>query len=137
MVDVRQYYFSSKAICQTVDSVRTLHSPSTSSDTDVLCSGVPQGYILGPVLFLLFIIDLPLTWKGRNALFADDATLYAGVVTLIGVQVLLRRDLSNTTWTKDHGMAANPRKTKYMIVGTRKKLSRCEEWALSLWLHGR
>ena len=34
-------------------------------------------------------------------------------------------------------MAAHPQKTKYMISGTRQKLSRCEESALSLCLHGR
>ena len=47
-------------------------------------------------------------------------------------------DLSNTTtWTNDHGMAAHPQKTKYMIIGTRQKLSRCEECALSMSLDGR
>lgn len=51
----------------------------TLSDTDVLCSGgVPQGYILIHVLFLLLIInDLLSTWKNRNALFADNATWHA------------------------------------------------------------
>ena len=45
---------------------------------------------------------------------------------------------SNTaTWTEDHGMAAHPEKTKYMIIGTGQQLSRCEECALSLWLDGR
>ena len=34
-------------------------------------------------------------------------------------------------------MAAHPQKTKYMITGTRQKLSRCEESALSLFLDGR
>ena len=34
-------------------------------------------------------------------------------------------------------MAAHPEKTKYMIIGTRQKLSRCKERALSLWLYGR
>ena len=34
-------------------------------------------------------------------------------------------------------MAAHPQKTKYTIIGTRQKLSRCEECALSLYLDGR
>ena len=42
-----------------------------------------------------------------------------------------------TAWTKDHGMAAHPQKTKDMIIGTRQKLSHCEECALSLCLDGR
>ena len=93
---------------------------------------------MGPILFLLFINDLPLNWKNRNGLFADYATFYASVSTLTDVQVQLQRDLSNTTtWTNDHGMAAHPQKTKYMITGTRQKLSRCEECPFSLCLDGR
>ena len=111
---------------------------SVMSDTEVLRSGVPQGSILGPVLFLLFVNDLSLSWKNRNSLFADDATFYASAKTLTDVQIQLQQDLSNTaTWTKDRGMIAHPEKTKYMIIGTRQKLSCCEQCALSLWLDGR
>ena len=41
------------------------------------------------------------------------------------------------TWTKEHGMVIHPEKTKYMIVGTRQKLSRCEECALTLFVDDR
>ena len=120
------------------DHRQCINIPGTLSDTEVLSSGVPQRSILGPILFLLFIIDLPLTWKNRNGLFADDATFYASASTLTDVQVQLQRDLSNTaTWTNDHGMATHPQKTKDMITGTRQMLSRCEECALSLCLDDR
>ena len=99
------------------DRQQCVNIAETLSDTKILRSGVPQGSILGPTLLLLFINDLPLTWKNKNGLFADDATFYASVSTLTNVQEQLQRDLSNTvTWTKDHGMAAHPEKTKYMII---------------------
>jgi len=119
------------------DCRQCVNIAGTLSDTEVLSSGVPQGLILSPVLFL-FINDLPLTWKNRNGLFADDATFYASASNLTDVQVQLQQDLSNmATWTKDHGMAACPQKTKYVVIGTQQKLSRCEECALSLCLDGR
>ena len=109
------------------DRRQCVNIAGTLSDTEVLKSGVPQGSLLGPVFFLLFINDLPLTWKNRNGLFADYATFYASALNLTDVQLQLQRDLSNTaTWTKDHGMAAHPRKTKFIMTGTRQKLSRYE-----------
>ena len=48
------------------DRRQCVNIAGTLSDTEVLRSGVSKGSILGPVLFLLFINDLPLTWTNRN-----------------------------------------------------------------------
>lgn len=102
----------SRATLQTVVSVWILYT-GTVSDTEVLSSGIPQGSILSPAFFLLFISDLPLSWESRNGLFADDATFYASATTLSDVQLQLQRDLNSTaTWTKEHGMVTHPEKTK-------------------------
>ena len=51
------------------DRRQCVNIAGTLSDTELLRSGVPQGSIMGLVLFLLFINDLSLTWTNRNGRF--------------------------------------------------------------------
>ena len=53
----------------------------TSSETTSVDSGVPQGTVLGPLLFLCHISDLPSAVKSQVRLFADDCLLYREVNT--------------------------------------------------------
>eukprot|EP00745_Piridium_sociabile_P040062 TRINITY_DN76314_c0_g1_i2.p1 TRINITY_DN76314_c0_g1~~TRINITY_DN76314_c0_g1_i2.p1 ORF type:complete len:1167 (+),score=240.29 TRINITY_DN76314_c0_g1_i2:25-3525(+) len=73
-------------------------------------SGVPQGTVLGPLLFLCHINDLPATVKSNVRLFADDCLLYRQIETFSD-HLTLRDDLKRLEqWATDWGMRFNPKK---------------------------
>ena len=51
------------------------------SDWNKVVSGVPQGSILGPILFIIFVNDLPSSVISTAKLFADDTKLYRQIIT--------------------------------------------------------
>ena len=73
----------------------------THSTTTPVTSCVPQGYVLGPTLFLLFINDITQVTNSQLRLFADDTLLYRTINSLHDHQVLQEDLLNVTKWASD------------------------------------
>ena len=87
---------------------RVLLNGQTSSWKPVL-AGVPQGSILGPLLFLVYINDLPDGLKSNAKLFADDTSLFTIVKDKNESANILNNDLQSiSTWAYNWKMLFNP-----------------------------
>ena len=100
---------------------RTKIGSSYSSWYDII-RGIPQGSILGPLLFNIFINDLFFVITLSEVCnFADDNTLYSSNKDLLIVFRNLETDLNNVlAWFNINSLKSNPGKFQFMVLGTKK-----------------
>ena len=85
-------------------------------DGDPVVSGVPQGTVMGPLLFLLYVNDLPSVLDPGTAcrLFADDCLIYRSIGSL-QEKAILQKDLESLhLWGKAWGLKFNVSKCHMM-----------------------
>ena len=87
-----------------------------ASDPVPVLSGVPQGSVLGLVLFLIFINDLPDNIRSSVRLFADDCVLYRNIKSPIDCQILQDDLDSLSQWETDWQMKFNVAKCHSLRV---------------------
>ena len=83
-------------------------------------SGVPQSSVLGLILFLAYINDLPEQVRSRVRLFADDTAMYLAISSLSDANILQDKLSKLEQWEKSWDMNFNPAKFQVLHV-TRSK----------------
>ena len=94
-----------------------------TSDFSTIHYGVPQGSVLGPILFLLYINDLPNIFTSlKTILFADDATLHISGENINNLIFTTNNDLKKLhSWCLSNRMTINLDKTHYMLFTFKNK----------------
>ena len=102
---------------QVVDNNGTFSDPRT-----VPC-GVPQGSILGPLLFLIYVNDMESAVSCRLILYADDSALVISGKDISAIQNKLGEELKSLReWLIDNKLSLHLGKTESILFGSRRKL---------------
>ena len=119
-------YFSERKQFVCIDS-------KTSEELNIT-SGVPQGSILGPLLFVAYINDLPRCVQNCSVnMYADDTALYYGGSTVDAVNRNIDQDLKCLSkWLAANHLVLNVSKTKCMLFTSQRHKERDRSLGLNL-----
>ena len=103
-------------------------SGENSSFKIVKC-GIPQGSCLGPLLFLIYINDLPSVWgRATPSMFADDTSMWVASDSVPELPHLLRDQITLLEkWMRDNKLTLNTLKTQFILISSIPKLREIEE----------
>ena len=116
------------------DRQQQVQTGKETSKWSSVINGVPQGSILGPLLFTILISDMRLTiWNGSYITYADDTNLY-WESSVENINETLTRANSVTSniseYCKNNCLRLNPDKCKFMILGTKPAIKKINDMQL-------
>ena len=121
-------YLTNRQQCTTANN--------TVSELKNITCAVPQGSVCGPLLFLLYINDLPKSMRfSKVSLYADDTVIYVTESDIKNAENRIQQDLNLLqNWCNMNKLTINCKKTKYYVYGMRSsvKKSKAQYLVLSL-----
>ena len=128
-----KYFLSERSF-----SVKVSSALSSSSSVS---SGVPQGSVLGPLLFLIYVNDLPKILSVPTLMYADDVTIWSTSPTQLQASIDAAK-----RWSLDWGLPINDDKCAHMsfgaspctfnILGSQKLPKTTQQNVLGFWISG-
>lgn len=112
-----------------LDRYQYVTANDANSELSPVRSGVPQGSVLGPLLFLIYINDLPNSVRSSLRLFADDCVLYREVSNTTDIDALQSDLNSLLDWCRTWRMELNITKCKHLRVS--RKNTSCPVYKLN------
>ena len=95
----------------------------TFSSTKTVTCGVPQGSILGPLLFLIYVNDMSAVVKNKLLQYADDSAILVSGKDINYIENELTNDLNRVSnWLTDNKLSLHLGKTESVLFGPRNKL---------------
>jgi len=96
--------------------------------------GIPQGSILGPLFFILYVNDYPKCLNYSHAtIYADDTSQDVSDKSVDIIEYKLKEDLiCAMEWMKNNKLTMNLKKTQCMLIGTRQRLSKCRKLCIEV-----
>ncbi|CAH2236861.1 jg27265, partial [Pararge aegeria aegeria] len=104
-----------------------VYSQNKFSSYSSLTAGVPQGGVLSPLLFAIFINTVSKQLSSSFHLYADDLQVYIGSPShsiCEGIAEVNNELLSIYTWSNSYGLCVNPNKSQVIIIGSRQQLAK-------------
>ena len=108
-----------------------------SSATPLNC-GVPQGSIIGPLLFLIYINDLPNCLSlGFPRMYTDDTNVTFAASDMLGLETQINTELKSINlWLRANKLSLNVAKTEFMVISSRQKLQSLNDKTVNINVEG-